>query len=71
MPDVGTIVITPEGKGTVVEVFTIIQMVKVKVKLEDDTDDLLNYKVDEIIITKEKDPQYKVDEEEVELDSEE
>ncbi len=46
-------------------------MVKVKVKLEDDTDDLLNYKVDEIIITKEKDPQYKVDEEEVELDSEE
>lgn len=71
MPDVGTIVITPEGKGTVVEVFTIIQMVKVKVKLEDDTEDLLNYKVDEIIITKEKDPQYKVDEEEVELDSEE
>ncbi|NMB07264.1 MAG: stage 0 sporulation family protein [Tissierellia bacterium] len=71
MPDVGTIVITPEGKGTVVEVFTIIQMVKVKVKLEDGTDDLLNYKLDEIIITKEKDPQYKVDEEEVELDSEE
>ncbi len=71
MPDVGTIVITPEGKGTVVEVFTIIQMVKIKVKLEDDTEDLLNYKVDEIIITKEKDPQYKVDEEEVELDSEE
>ncbi|NMA85828.1 MAG: stage 0 sporulation family protein [Tissierellia bacterium] len=65
MPTVGTIVITPEGKGTVVEVFTIVEMVKVKVKLEDDTEDLLNYKVDEIIITKERDPQYKEDQEEV------
>lgn len=65
MPTVGTIVITPEGKGTVVEVFTIVEMVKVKVKLEDDTEDLLNYKMDEIIITKERDPQYKEDQEEV------
>ncbi|GMG95211.1 PSP1 domain-containing protein [Tepidimicrobium xylanilyticum] len=58
MPAIGSIVLTPEGKGTVVETFTLLQMVKVKVKLEDDTDELFNYKVDEIILTDEKDPNY-------------
>lgn len=61
MPDIGRMVITPEGKGTVVEVFTIVQMVKVKVKLEDDTEDLVNYKVDEIIVTDEIDPKYRTE----------
>ena len=68
MPTIGTIVITPEGKGTVVEVFTIVEMVKVKVKLEDDTEDLINYKVDEIIVTKERDPKYKEETEPVSED---
>jgi cell fate regulator YaaT (PSP1 superfamily) len=68
MPTIGTIVITPEGKGTVVEVFTIVEMVKVKVKLEDDTEDLINYKVDEIIVTKERDPKYKEETESVSED---
>lgn len=64
MPAVGSIVLTPEGKGTVVETFTLLQMVKVRVKLEDDTEELVNYKVDEIILTDEKDPDYEVEEEE-------
>lgn len=68
MPTVGTVVMTPEGRGTVVEVFTIIEMVKVKVKLEDDSEDLFNYKVDEIIITQERDPQCE-DNEETQLNS--
>ncbi|HFL3828417.1 TPA: stage 0 sporulation family protein [Clostridioides difficile] len=58
MPTVGTIVITPEGKGTVVSTYTLLEMVKVKVRLEDDTEELFNHRIDEIIITKEKDPQY-------------
>lgn len=64
MPAVGSIVLTPEGKGTVIETFTLLQMVKVRVKLEDDTEELVNYKVDEIILTDEKDPDYEVEEEE-------
>ncbi len=60
MPAVGSIVLTPEGKGTVMETFTLLQMVKVRVKLEDDTEELVNYKVDEIILTDEKDPHYEV-----------
>lgn len=64
IPAVGSIVLTPEGKGTVMETFTLLQMVKVRVKLEDDTEELVNYKVDEIILTDEKDPDYEVEEEE-------
>lgn len=69
MPTIGTVVITPEGRGTVVEVFTIIEMVKVKVKLEDDSEDLLNYRVDEIIVTRERDPQYGDNEEGTKVNS--
>ena len=69
MPDIGTIVLTPVGKGTVVEVYTIMEMVKVKVLLEDDTEDLFTYKVDEITITEERDPQYGEKEENIAADS--
>lgn len=65
IPAVGSIVLTPEGKGTVIETFTLLQMVKVRVKLEDDTEELVNYKVDEIILTDEKDPDYEVEEEDI------
>lgn len=65
IPAVGSIVLTPEGKGTVIETFTLLQMVKVRVKLEDDTEELVNYKVDEIILTDEKDPHYEVEEEDI------
>ena len=66
MPAIGTIVITPEGRGTVVDTYTLLEMVKVKVRLKDDTEDLFNHKIDEIIITNEKDPQYTNETEEVE-----
>lgn len=58
MPSVGTIVITPEGEGIIIDAFTLAQMVKVKVRLEDDTEELINHRIDEIIITNKKDPQY-------------
>lgn len=58
MPAIGTIVITPEGRGTVVDTYTLLEMVKVKVRLKDDTEELFNHKIDEIILTKEKDPHY-------------
>ncbi|MCF6462383.1 PSP1 domain-containing protein [Clostridium sp. Cult1] len=71
MPTVGTIVITPEGKGTIIDTYTLLEMVKVKVKLDDDSEELFNHKVDEIIITNERDPQYtdEVDGEEEDLEN--
>lgn len=66
MPTVGTIVITPEGKGTIIDTYTLLEMVKVKVKLDDDSEELFNHKVDEIIITDEKDPLYMADVDETE-----
>ncbi len=51
----GTIAITPpKGRGTIVETHTLLQMVKVKVRLEDDIEELFTYRIDEIIMTKEK-----------------
>jgi len=64
MPSVGTIVLTPIGQGTVEETFTLAQMVKVRVKLEDGTEELHNYRVDEIIVTQEKDSKYEEQNEE-------
>lgn len=71
MPTVGTIVITPEGKGTIIDTYTLLEMVKVKVKLDDDSEELFNHKVDEIIITNERNPQYtdEVDGEEEDLEN--
>ncbi len=66
MPSVGTVVLTPMGQGTVEETFTLPQMVKVRVKLDDDTEELYNYRVDEIIITQEKDSKYEQEEETLE-----
>ena len=63
MPSVGTIVLTPYGKGTVVETFTLAQMLKVRVRKEDDTEELVNYRVDEIIVTNDKDSKYQQPEE--------
>lgn len=59
MPDVGTIVITPQGKGVVVETYTILEQVKVKIKQSDDTEDIFEFKVSDIEITDEIDPEYK------------
>ncbi len=58
MPDVGVIANTPMGKGTIVETYTLLESVKVRVTLEDGTDDIFQYPISEIEITKDKDPSY-------------
>ncbi|MDR7857611.1 stage 0 sporulation family protein [Tissierella sp.] len=58
MPQVGAIVLTPEGKGIVVETYTLLEKVKVKVRLKDNTDDLIYYLVKDITNTGEIDPSY-------------
>lgn len=58
MPQIGTIVITEMGKGTVVETYTLLERVKVKVKLEDGTEDLFQFQIDEIEISGEIDLRY-------------
>lgn len=58
MPEVGSIVVTSLGNGTVVERHTLMESVKVKVKLPDDTEDLILCSLDEIELTDEKDPDY-------------
>ena len=58
MPEVGTIVVTQMGRGTVVDAYTLIETVKVKVKLSDGTEDLINFKVADIELTDEIDPEY-------------
>ena len=63
MPEIGTIVITPLGKGTVIEKHTLMESIKVKVKLPDDTEDIITYSLDEIKITDEVDPDYRGTEE--------
>src|SRR5690606_35151933 len=57
-PETGAIVITPMGKGTVVNSYTLLERVKVKVKLEDGTDDLLQFQISDIEITGDIDPAY-------------
>ena len=58
MPQIGAIVDTPEGRGTVVETFTLLEKVKVKVRLKDNSDDLLYFQVKDIEDTGEIDPAY-------------
>lgn len=58
MPQVGSIVITEEGKGTIVDTYTLLEKVKVRVRLKDNTDDLLYFLVKDITDTGEIDPSY-------------
>lgn len=60
MPQVGAIAITKDGKGTVVKTYTLLERVKIKVRLEDDTDELIDYQIDEIELTGEINPSYDV-----------
>lgn len=48
MPEVGTLVKTKDGEGIVVSTYTLLERVKVRVKLEDDTEDLLYYQIQDI-----------------------
>ena len=58
MPQVGAIVVTPLGKGTIVDTYTLLERVKVKVKLNDGTEDLIQYQVEDIQVTGDIDPTY-------------
>lgn len=48
LPNIGSIVMTPNGKGIVVETNTLLEIAKVKVKLPDDTEDIIPFVIDEI-----------------------
>ncbi len=48
LPSVGSVVMTPNGKGIVVETNTLLEAVKVKVRLPDDTEDVIPFVIDEI-----------------------
>ncbi len=50
MPEVDSVVRTPLGKATVMEVYTLLEAVKVKGKLKDDTEEFFIYNVDDIEI---------------------
>lgn len=58
MPEVGQVAITPDGKGPIVYTYTLKRKVKVKIRLEDGTDDLIQYNIDDIKITKNRDSKY-------------
>lgn len=58
MPPIGAIAITKDGRGTIVNSYTLLERVKIKVRLEDDTDELLYYQIDEIELTGEMNPSY-------------
>lgn len=58
MPQTGAIVITPLGKGTIIDTYTLLERVKVKVRLKDGTDDIAQYQVQDIKETGEVDPYY-------------
>ncbi len=50
MPEVGVKVLTPMGKGIIIDTYILLQMLKVKVHLEDDTEEIFNYRIDEVIL---------------------
>ncbi|MDR7869676.1 MAG: stage 0 sporulation family protein [Tissierellaceae bacterium] len=58
MPQIGAIAMTPSGKGTIIDTYTLLEMVKVKVRLKDGTDDLFQYKITEIQLTGDIDSYY-------------
>ncbi|WP_128425142.1 PSP1 domain-containing protein [Gudongella oleilytica] len=58
MPSVGAIVMTPQGKGVIIDTYTLLQRVKAKVRLKDGTEDIFQFQADEIKATGKFDPAY-------------
>lgn len=58
MPSLGDIVITEVGTGTIVYTYTLLETVKVRVALEDGTEDVFKYPITEIKLTGEKDTSF-------------
>ncbi len=57
-PQVGSIAITPMGRGIIIDTYTLLERAKVRVRLKDGTDDIIQYQLDELEITGEIDPGY-------------
>lgn len=57
-PQVGSIAITPLGKGIIIDTYTLLERAKVRVKLNDGTEDIFQYQIDELEITGEIAPGY-------------
>ena len=57
-PQVGAIAITPMGRGIIIDTYTLLERAKVRVRLKDGTDDIIQYQLDELEITGEIDPGY-------------
>lgn len=62
MPVVGEYAITEYGKGTIVETYTLLERIKVKVRLNDGSEDYKQYQIDEVKLTGEMNPKFKQDE---------
>ena len=58
MPSLGDVVITEVGTGTIVYTYTLLETVKVRVKLEDGTEDVLKYPITDIKLTGERDKSF-------------
>ena len=57
-PQVGSIAITPMGRGIILDTYTLLERAKIKVRLEDGSDDIFQYQLDEIELTGDIDPSY-------------
>ncbi len=58
MPTVGAIVKTPDGRGVIIDTYTLLERVKAKVRLSDGTEDIIQYQVEDIELTGKYDPSY-------------
>lgn len=59
LPRMGTVVITEDGRGPIVGRETLQEVIKVRVKLEDDTEEIRSYPVSEVEVTREVDKRYR------------
>lgn len=62
MPLVGEYVVTEHGKGTIVQTYTLLERIKVKVRLKDGSEDYMQYQVEEVKLTGEMNPKFRQDE---------
>lgn len=58
MPQIGSIAMVPNGKGVVIETFTLLERVKMKVRQADGVETLMQYHINDIELTGELDPYY-------------
>lgn len=58
MPQVGAVAMTPEGRGIIIDTYTLLERVKVRVRLKDGTDDVFQYGIGDIQLTGKIDPSY-------------